>query len=135
MHTRAAGSPRSQLVLTRLEDRTVPAVTASLVNGNLTVLGDGAANAIAVGLVNGQITVSGVAQTFPATAVRAITVDGAEGDDTIAVSAAVTAPTLLFGGQGNDNLTGGGGADQLFGGLGNDVLNGGPGNDVLYGGP
>src|SRR4051812_5615394 len=120
MDTRAAGSSRSRLVVTRLEDRTVPAVTAALVNGNLTVLGDGAANGIAIGLTSGQVTVSGVAQTFPAASVGAITVDGGSGDDVITVSAAVLTPTLLFGGQGNDTLTGGGGADQLFGGLGND---------------
>lgn len=35
----------------------------------------------------------------------------------------------MFGGEGADILTGGGGNDNLFGGLGNDVLSGGTGTD------
>ena len=46
MRTRTPSSARSRLALTRLEDRTVPAVTATLLNGVLSVLGDGAGNAI-----------------------------------------------------------------------------------------
>jgi Ca2+-binding RTX toxin-like protein len=133
MRSRILGSPRSRLALTRLEDRTVPAVTASLVNGNLTVLGDSAANAIDVGYANGQISVSGVG-FFAAANVRGITVDGGDGDDVINVSSALPTGCLLFGGYGNDRIMGGGGADQLFGGLGNDVLDGGLNNDVIYGG-
>ena len=64
MRTRSSGSLRSRLALNRLEDRTVPAVTATLLNGVLGVMGDSAANNISIGLSNGQITVSGVAQTF-----------------------------------------------------------------------
>ena len=44
MRTRSLGSSRLRLALTRLEDRTVPAVTATLLNGVLSVLGDSAAN-------------------------------------------------------------------------------------------
>jgi uncharacterized protein YkwD len=134
MRTRAAGLPRPRLALVRLEDRTVPAVTAALVNGVLTVLGDTADDTITLGLANGQITVSGVAQSFAAASVRTIVVDGGSGDDTITVNPAITTPCLLYGGIGNDTLTGGGWADQLYGGPGNDTLNGGPGNDLLYGG-
>src|SRR5262245_17906591 len=134
MRTRATGSPRSRLALLYLEDRTLPAVTASVVNGVLTVLGDGASDRITLGLSSGQFTVSGVAQTFSAAAVRAITVDGGAGDDSVEVSQAIGTPTLLFGGIGNDVLVGGGGADQLFGGPGNDALNGGGGGDEMYGG-
>lgn len=135
MRARVPSPRRQRLGLTRLEDRTVPAVTASLVNGILTVLGDAAANNIPLGLSNGQITVSGVTQTFSAAAVRGITVDGGDGDDVISVAPSITIPCVLFGGLGNDRITGGGGPDQIFGGLGDDILDGGPGNDVIYGGP
>jgi uncharacterized protein YkwD len=134
MRTRASSSLRSRLAVTKLEDRTVPAVTALLVNGNLTILGDGAGNAINVGFANGQITVSGLSQTFAAASVRAITVDGGDGDDTITVANSVPIGCLLFGGYGNDHILGGGGSDQIFGGLGDDVLDGGLGNDTIFGG-
>src|SRR5262249_10860023 len=114
MRSRHPGSLRSRLALTPLEDRTTPAVTASLVNGILTVMGDSSANLISVGLTGGQITVSGVSQTFAAANVGSLTVDGGDGNDTITVSSAITAPCTLFGGIGNDRIVGGGGNDQLF---------------------
>ncbi|WP_150049244.1 calcium-binding protein [Methylomonas rhizoryzae] len=42
-------------------------------------------------------------------------------------------PTILNGGDGNDNLTGWAGVDTISGGLGNDSLKGGDGNDTLNG--
>jgi uncharacterized protein YkwD len=134
MCRRTPSSPRTRIALTRLEDRTVPAVTAALAHGVLSVLGDGAANQISVALVNGQVTVSGVAQTFAATAVAGVTVDGGDGDDVITVSPALAVSALLFGGYGADRLTGGSGHDELFGGPGNDTLDGGAGDDQLAGG-
>jgi uncharacterized protein YkwD len=134
MHTRTPRRVRARLAVTRLEDRTVPAVTATLRSGVLSILGDAAANVINVGLANGQITVSGVAQTFAANQVTSITVDGSDGDDVITVSPAVTTPCLLFGGFGSDRITGGSGADQLYGGIGGDTLDGSGGNDQLYSG-
>ena len=117
MRTRTKESLRPRLALTALEDRTVPSVTASVVNGVLTILGDGASNVINVGGANGQISVAGVGQFG---GVRSITVDGGDGDDTITVNSSVNTPCLLFGGYGNDRIMGGGGADQLFGGLGDE---------------
>src|SRR5262249_55367513 len=76
MRTRSSGSSYLRLALTRLEDRTVPAVTATLLNGVLSVLGDSAPNNISIGLSNGQITVSGIAETFSAGQVASITVCG-----------------------------------------------------------
>lgn len=132
MRTRTLGSSRFHLALTRLEDRTVPAVTATLLNGVLGVMGDSAANNISIGLSNGQITVSGVAQTFSPSQVGTISVAGGDGDDVITVSPALNFPCLLFGEFGNDTLVGGSGNDQLFGGIGNDRLDGGPGDDQLF---
>ncbi|MFO0808694.1 MAG: FG-GAP-like repeat-containing protein [Gemmataceae bacterium] len=134
MRTRTSSSSRPRLAITRLEDRVTPAVAVTFVNGVLNAIGDGAADTIAVNQVNGQITVSGTTQTFAASQVRAIAIDGGDGDDTITLSSAVTPPALLFGGNGNDRLTGGGANDQIYGGLGNDTLDGNSGNDALYGG-
>jgi uncharacterized protein YkwD len=132
MRTRTADSSHLRLALTRLEDRTVPAVTATLLNGVLSVLGDSADNTINIGLSNGQITVSGVAQTFAANQIGSISVAGGDGNDFISVSPAINLPCLLFGEFGDDTLIGGSGNDQLFGGVGNDRLDGGPGDDQLY---
>jgi Ca2+-binding RTX toxin-like protein len=41
---------------------------------------------------------------------------------------------VLWGTDGNDNLSGGWGNDHIAGGNGNDTLSGGYGNDTLYGG-
>src|SRR5262245_19872804 len=110
MHTRAARLPR-RLALLPLDDRTLPAVTPSAVNGVLTVLGDDAANAVTITQANGQITVANVG-AFPVASVRALTVDAGAGDDTVTLDPSVMVPALLFGGTGNDRLTGGSGADQ-----------------------
>jgi uncharacterized protein YkwD len=134
MRTRTKASPRARLNVVRLEDRTVPAVTASLVNGLLTVYGDGADNQITLNLSNGNYSIGGVAQTYVASAVRAITIDAGDGNDVVTVSPSVTTKTLIFGGNGNDTLTGGSGSDEIYGGMGNDTINGGGGIDQVYGG-
>jgi hypothetical protein len=58
-------------------------------------------------------------------------VSGGEGNDTLAVSAAVA---TLEGDEGDDTLTAAGGADVLSGGPGFDTLAGGEGDDRLDGG-
>ncbi|MFG0291079.1 MAG: hypothetical protein ACF8CQ_23130 [Rhodopirellula sp. JB044] len=55
--------------------------------------------------------------------VTSIKVTGGRGDDTIHNETSL--PSILEGGQGNDELTGGMGFDQLFGGDGDDLLDGG----------
>ncbi|MCC5615375.1 hypothetical protein LC605_09865 [Nostoc sp. CHAB 5836] len=41
---------------------------------------------------------------------------------------------VIYGTNGNDNLTGTSGSDHIYGYEGNDTLTGGSGNDVLIGG-
>ena len=63
-----------------------------------------------------------------------IVVLGKGGNDTISISASLTAEVFANGGAGDDSITGGCGNDHLFGDIGNDKLYGGLGDDKLYGG-
>jgi uncharacterized protein YkwD len=132
MRTRAKGPSRARLQILLLEDRTVPAVVASLINGQLTVCGDGAANAISLSYLNGQYSVAG--QNFAAASVQRIVIDAGDGNDTVTVAPSVTAPTTIFGGNGNDTIYAGGGNTEVYGGMGSDTIHAGTGQDTIYGG-
>jgi T1SS-143 domain-containing protein len=58
-------------------------------------------------------------------------VDGSAGSTIVGSD---TLPDLVFGQDGNDNISGMGGDDRLYGNAGSDTLDGGAGNDALYGG-
>jgi Ca2+-binding RTX toxin-like protein len=75
-------------------------------------------------------TASVVLDTLPT--VESLTVDGRDGNDTIAGQNGLAGltPLTIDGGPGDDTLRGGDGADQLFGGPGNDVVDGNRGNDT-----
>src|SRR5262245_24363816 len=127
-----------------LDDRIVPAVTASFSPGRhiLSVFGSPQNNNIVVSrdaagiiLVNGgDVPVRGGVATVANTTL--IQVFGKRGNDQIALDEANgTLPAAhVFGGAGNDTLTGGSGNDLLFGQAGNDNLLGKGGNDQLFGG-
>lgn len=147
---------RARLGLVGLEDRSVPAVTASFDAGALTVTGDGADNSLElkvvlgqvkviehvgindneVAIINGPVSLLGMTQ---------YTVNAGAGNDTIVVSGAIKKPGVINGGTGSDNLTGGGGNDFITTGTdaigdmadgagGKDSIVGGDGPDVLSGG-
>ena len=59
---------------------------------------------------------------------------GLDGHDEITVDDNVGLTAILYGGEGNDELTSGSGNDLLLGGNGNDNLTGASGNDFLIGG-
>ena len=101
-------------------------------NGVLTVMGNDAANTIDFRLANSRIYVLG--ESFAAAQVKAIAVDGKDGNDFIQIGEGIVKPTYLFGGFGNDTIRGGSGVDRIFGGPGADSLFGRAGNDQLYGG-
>jgi Ca2+-binding RTX toxin-like protein len=147
--SRRTGSkkPRSRSFLPALEqldDRIVPAVTASFsaTTGVLTVTGDAQDNTITIARdATGTITVNGGAvavQGGKATTANTtlIQVFGQDGNDQISIDESNGALPVanLFGGAGNDTLKGGAGADLLSGGDGNDTLIGGRGADMLLGG-
>jgi hypothetical protein len=80
-------------------------------------------------LVNGKLVA-----TIGKANVQEIVAYGLDGNDTIAVSTALSKPAELHGNSGNDILYGGSGSDRLFGEPGQDYLNGQAGWDVLDGG-
>jgi hypothetical protein len=80
-----------------------------------------------------QVIINGIPQgTFSPTG--HLIAYGLAGDDTIQVAGALTLPTILFGGDGNDTIKGGNGNNIIVGGAGNDTLIGGSGRDILIGG-
>lgn len=108
--------------------------------------GLGAGGTLLVGGTSGDDTISitsdgttltlsanGVVQTAPASMVKGVFVNAANGDDVVTLGSGVPSATVL-GGFGNDTITGGGGNDSLAGGPGEDSLLGGSGNDTLRGG-
>jgi uncharacterized protein GlcG (DUF336 family) len=126
-----------RLNLERLETRAVPAVTASLAAGVLTVTGDAGRNHIEVFVNQGQLVVRDrdqVVGTFNPAAVTAINVQSGDGNDLVRIADSVTQPTNIIGGNGQDKLYGGPANDALTGGDGRDLLNGRGGADVLDGG-
>src|SRR4051812_32986354 len=109
--------------LESLETRDLMAgsLQVTLVNGYLYVQGSNANDAISVNQSGGQLSVAGAQivagsarfNSVAASSVRAIAAYGYGGNDTISVSAAVTTPSYLYGGDGNDQLYGGSGSDYL----------------------
>ncbi len=78
-----------------------------------------------------------VATTGNATAIAGVLsnmgiVLGGSGNDVLRANPLI--PTVLIGGDGNDQLSGGNVRDILVGGLGGDTLLGGPGEDILIAG-
>jgi hypothetical protein len=139
-----------------LEDRTVPAVTASFAAGVLTADSDGASDIISIELVSGQVKVfqgAGHTEVAVAGAPNGITTktltkimsSGNGGDDSITVSTALKTPAVLDGGTGFDTVNGGSGNDTITTGSdalgdtangndGDDSITGGSGDDLIAGG-
>jgi Ca2+-binding RTX toxin-like protein len=110
-----------------------------LKHGTLTVDGSGADDTIALRLAAGrpdtlQVDANGTVFSFRRADVENIVVDAGGGNDAVRVDEANgvftdAIPTILDGGDGNDNLAGGTGAETLLGGDGNDTVDGNRGND------
>jgi Ca2+-binding RTX toxin-like protein len=89
---------------------------------------------------NFSVTAFGVYMEYPN--VNRIEADADNGNDIISLEPGTdsegntipfTAPSLIYGGDDNDQLRGGSGRDELHGGAGSDTISGGGGNDTIYG--
>jgi Ca2+-binding RTX toxin-like protein len=127
-------------------DRTWMAV---LKPGELTVSGNSAGNDLTVFAGPGRswnVSIDGATRNVSLSAVDVeslnpfdqdlgrINVLGKAGDDYVYLSIALTVPTYVYAGAGNDTVYGGSGKDWLMGEAGNDRLYGWAGEDVLVGG-
>jgi Ca2+-binding RTX toxin-like protein len=135
----------------QLESRQL--LTATLVNGTLSILGTTANDQINISLsktgkvtvtektilVSGNVTVitNLGTHTFAASAIGQVIIRTTLGNDTVTCTGGATNPyrfpTTIDCGPGDDSLAGGAGADRLIGGDGNDRLTGNAGNDTLLG--
>jgi Ca2+-binding RTX toxin-like protein len=70
---------------------------------------------------------------FPAPGAAAAAVPGA-GPAIASVAGAISIPSRIDAGLGNDSVTGGNATDTILGGFGNDTISGGTGNDFILGG-
>lgn len=84
--------------------------------------------------VSGSIAVSlnGATYTYSTTTVSAVRVRTHGGEDLVNLTA-LSKPSLVLAGGGNDTVTGGSASDTLWGGAGDDALTGNGGNDTLGG--
>ena len=125
-----------------------PPVRAQVHDGVLRVTGTPFADAIQLHPAAGNPAIAeldvnndGVADfSFPTADLSAIVVDGAGGDDRIALDTSRDAfpaslQIVLAGGAGDDELEGGLGHQVLLGGRGNDLIDGNQGADDQFGGP
>jgi hypothetical protein len=112
---------------------------ATVTNGVLNVTSPRAPSTISLSLANGTYTVtenSLAAETFTASQVTQINVQGSSGNDSITIESNMPATlgVSVQGGPGDDTIIGGPGNDTLGGGAGNDSISGGPGDDSIKGG-
>ena len=125
-----------------------PPVRAQVHDGVLRVTGTPFADAIQLHPAAGNPAIAefdvnndGVVDfSFPIADLSAIVVDGAGGDDRIALDTSRDAfpaslQIVLAGGAGDDELEGGLGHQVLLGGRGNDLIDGNQGADDQFGGP
>ena len=132
------GKARARLGIEMLEGRNLPAISAGLVGGVLSIVGDAASDNIRVQLdaASAQLVVRSFgleAGRFASASVNSIVIDAGAGNDVVRIDPEVTQAAVVQGGDGKDILFGGGGGSTLNGGVGPDKLRAGPGTTVLSG--
>ena len=107
--------------LEMLEQRRLLAV---LTAGQLLVSGTSDADAIHITRDGNDIdvTVRGATQSFAASDVASIEINGNAGDDSISIEPDISTPATIFGNEGDDTIIAGGGNESIDGGDGNDTL-------------
>lgn len=116
---------------------TVLATGAIVVDNTLHVLGSGTGgDTVSVTVSGGNLVVNTGSgpQIFSLSSVNELNIRTGGGNDIINIAAAVTVPTTVDAGDGDDLIIGGSGRSVLMGGAGSDIIYGGAGNDVLLGG-
>ena len=121
-------------------------ITTSITNGTAKVTGDGASDKIAVGVASAtaigiDIGADGTFDTgFELFDFSNLEIDMGGGDDTVDLSPLISTfgqirPTVVDGGDGNDQLIGSNGPETLQGGAGDDIVDPKMGPDTASGGP
>lgn len=119
------------LTCDELETREMPAVTAMLAAGTLTLTGSAADERITVFQAGADLVVWDGTEEVLRAASAAITnmiIDGGSGNDSIRVASSVSQPAAISSGAGKNKLVAGAGDAVLVGGTGNDALFGGLSN-------
>ena len=115
-------------VIDTLESRTLFS-SVSLSNGILSVIGSTTAgNSLTVSTANSGKTInasngSGATGSYSTSSVKGISIVGGSGADTIYEDSAITIPTTIKSGDGNDTVRTGGGVNSVTTGNGNDWVN------------
>jgi Ca2+-binding RTX toxin-like protein len=111
-------------------------MSASFVNGVLTVTGTELNDVITIWQDNARIRVNdnGRSSAFDLSRVTKVVVKGRAGNDRIVGQPNLTKPLIADGGAGRDTLIGGSGNDRLAGGADDDYLDGAKGADEMHGG-
>lgn len=128
----------TRLKVQELERREVPAATATLVAGNLTVVADAIGGRLDIFTDGAEIVVRSRGTEigrFADGAVASLTITGGPGADVVRVDNAIVKPTTISGNDGQDKIRAGGGAATLNGGPAKDVIVGGLGANTFAASP
>ena len=135
---RAGRGTRTRPALEELESRNLLTVTAGLAGGALTILGDAQREIIQVSFdaPDAQLVVrdaQGEVGRFASASVQSIAISTGDGG-VITVDNAVTQPTVIQAGAGDELIRTGGGPTTVYGGSGPDKIIAGAGPATLIGG-
>lgn len=112
-----------EVTVSRSADLNIVNVTGSAFADNFRVVPTGKRNTYAV-YSNGAL----MATYFNP---KRFVIDLGDGDDILYIDPRIKLPTLIYGGDGNDQITGGAGRDIIIGGAGSDALAGGKGDNLV----
>ena len=135
---RAGRRVRTRPALEELEPRNLMAVTTGLAGGALTILGDAQREIIQVSFdaPDAQLVVAdaqGEVERFASASIQSIAISTGDGG-IITVDNAVTQPTVVHAGAGDELIRTGGGPTTVYGGSGPDKIIAGSGPATLIGG-
>jgi hypothetical protein len=141
----AVGNAIGQYVMANFLRPVEREAAASVVNGELVVVGTDGGDVLHVVRNGSQLVVWANGEQLGQFAefVTTIVVDGGGGNDLILLAPQIDTDALVHGGAGNDLINGGSGDDRIFGedgwdvllgNFGNDRPDGGAGDDFLFGG-